>query len=137
MAARHGEAPISLDLPADLPLVRADAAQLERVFSNLLDNAVKFSPDGVPVRIAGGSGAGKVTVRVTNGGEGVPRSRRRQIFEPFVRVGTGGQGSGLGLAICKGLVEANGGDIRLEGATAEGTTFAVSFPLVPQAVETS
>jgi len=137
VAARHGEPAISLDLPADLPLVRADAAQLERVFSNLLDNAVKFSPDSTSVRITGGSGSGKVTVRVTNRGEGIPRSRRREIFAPFVRVQTGGQGSGLGLAICKGLVEANGGEIRLEGAAGQATTFAVSFPLVAQAVETT
>jgi two-component system sensor histidine kinase KdpD len=137
VATRYGEHPVSLDLPADLPLVRADAAQLERIFSNLVDNAIKFSPNGVPVRITGGSGAGKVTVRVTNRGEGIPRSSREEIFEPFVRARTGGQGSGLGLAICRGLVEANGGGIRLEGAAGQETTFAVSFPLAAQAVESA
>ena len=54
---RFGTHRIELDLPADLPLVRADVAQLERVFSNLLENAVKFSPDGAAVRVSGGSGA--------------------------------------------------------------------------------
>jgi two-component system, OmpR family, sensor histidine kinase KdpD len=136
VSARHGERPIELELPADLPLVRVDVAQLERVFSNLLSNAVKFSPPGSPVRVSGGSGAGKVTLRVTDRGRGVPRSQRSEIFEPFVRGAGTGQGSGLGLAICKGLVEANGGEIRLEAATGPdaGATFSVSFPLVDQPV---
>jgi two-component system, OmpR family, sensor histidine kinase KdpD len=136
VAASGDEHLIDLDLPAGLPLVRADAAQLERVFSNLLSNAVKFSPDGSPVRISGGSGAGKVTVRVIDRGKGVPRSKRAEIFEPFVRGGDSHRGSGLGLAICRGLVQANGGEIRLESPTQPGATFAVSFPLVAQPVET-
>jgi two-component system sensor histidine kinase KdpD len=132
---RFGTHRIELDLPADLPLVRADVAQLERVFSNLLENAVKFSPDGAAVRVSGGPGGGRVTVRVTDSGPGIPTSRRSEIFEPFVR-GTGpSQGSGLGLAICRGLVEANGGEISLQGAASRGSTFAVSFPLVAQPVE--
>jgi signal transduction histidine kinase len=73
-----------------------------------------------------------VTVRVTDHGRGIPRAKRAEIFEPFVRGHEGGQGSGLGLAICRGLVEANGGEIRLESATGQETTFAVSFPLVAQ-----
>jgi two-component system sensor histidine kinase KdpD len=136
VAASGDEHLIDLDLPAGLPLVRADAAQLERVFSNLLSNAVKFSPDGSPVRISGGSGAGKVTVRVIDRGKGVPRSKRAEIFEPFVRGDDSHRGSGLGLAICRGLVQANGGEIRLESPAQPGATFAVSFPLVVQPVET-
>jgi two-component system sensor histidine kinase KdpD len=131
----QGDHPVDLDLPLGLPLVRADAAQLERVFSNLLGNALKFSPTASPVRVSGGAGGGKVTVRVTNGGEGIPRSRRAEIFQPFVRGHDSRQGSGLGLAICRGLVEANGGEIRLESPVGPGTTFAVSFPLVAQPVE--
>ncbi|MGH2965405.1 MAG: sensor histidine kinase [Solirubrobacterales bacterium] len=134
-AESRREHPIELDLPAALPLVRADAAQLERVFSNLLQNAIEFSPDNAPVRISGGPGAGKVTVRVTDRGRGIPRAKRAEIFEPFVRAHDGGHGSGLGLAICRGLVEANGGEIRLESATGHETTFAVSFPLVAQPAE--
>ena len=134
-AESRREHPIELDVPAELPLVRADAAQLERVFSNLLQNAVEFSPDDAPVRISGGPGGGKVTVRVTDQGRGIPRTKRAEIFEPFVRAHDSGQGSGLGLAICRGLVEANGGEIRLESTTGHETTFAVSFPLVAQPAE--
>jgi two-component system sensor histidine kinase KdpD len=136
-AAAHvgSEHRIELALPGGIPLVRADAAQLERVFANLLDNAVKFSPPGEPVRVSGGVGAGRVTVRVTDHGRGIPSQHRADVFEPFFRGrGTAGAGSGLGLAICRGFVEANGGQIRLQSSAERGTSFAVSFPVVPQPV---
>jgi two-component system sensor histidine kinase KdpD len=134
-AAGHvrAEHPLEFALPPDLPLVRADAAQLERVFSNLIDNAVKFSPPESPVRISGGVGGGRVTVRVTDHGRGIPSPDRGRVFEPFYRGrGTSGFGSGLGLAICRGFVEANGGQIVLQTNHDRGTSFAVSFPLVQQ-----
>jgi two-component system, OmpR family, sensor histidine kinase KdpD len=124
---------IEFALPADLPLVRADAAQLERVFSNLIENAVKFSPPGSPVRISAGVGSGRVTVRVTDHGRGIPSQHRSRMFEPFFRGrGESGSGSGLGLAICRGFVEANGGQIILQAGGDRGTSFAVSFPVVAQ-----
>lgn len=70
---------------------------------------------------------------MTNAGPSIPSSRRAEIFEPFVRSGDR-QGSGLGLAISRGLVEANGGEITLQSGSGDGTTFAVSFPLVSQPV---
>jgi two-component system, OmpR family, sensor histidine kinase KdpD len=132
----HGDHPMAIDLPEELPLVQADAAQLERVFANLLQNAIKFSPGGVPIRVTGGVGAGLVTVRVIDRGRGIPRSQWASIFEPFFR-GRDSGGSGLGLAICRGFVEANGGRIQMQTGTAEGTSFAVSFPLVAQPVATT
>ncbi len=132
-AQLHTDHPIEFALPPDLPLVRADAAQLERVFSNLIGNAVKFSPQGSPVRITGGTTAGSVTVRVTDQGRGIPQSERGRVFEPFFRGrGEAGPGSGLGLAISRGFVEANGGRIVLQTGSGRGTSFAVSFPVVRQ-----
>ena len=131
-ASRFGDQhPIEFNLPAELPLVRADAAQLERVFSNLIENAVKFSPPRAPVQITGGAGPAWVTVRVIDRGRGIPLEQRRRIFEPFFRA-RGGEpgGSGLGLAICRGFVEANGGRIVLQSDVEHGTSFAVSFPVV-------
>jgi two-component system sensor histidine kinase KdpD len=128
-AAGHDH-PVSIELPADLPLVQADASQLERVFSNLIENAVTFSPPDLPVRISGGSGGGRVTVRVTDRGRGIPAAQRSRVFEPFFRGRESGRGSGLGLAICRGFVEANHGRIQL--STSDGTSFAVSFPLARQ-----
>ena len=136
-AAAHAgqEHPIEFRLPAELPLVRADAAQLERVFSNLIENAIKFSPPGAPVQITGGASAGRVAVRVADRGSGIPRRYRAQVFEPFFRgrgAGDADAGSGLGLAICRGFVEANGGRIVLQTGRDTGTIFTVSFPVASQ-----
>ena len=130
-----GEHPIEFLLPDDLPFVRADAAQLERVFANLIENAAKFSPPGASIQIAAATTAGRVSVRVTDRGHGIPRRHRARIFEPFFRGRDGGgPGSGLGLAICRGFVEANGGRIALQTDGTAGTSFVVSFPLAPQPV---
>jgi two-component system sensor histidine kinase KdpD len=131
--AVEGEHEVVYELPPDLPLVKADPAQLERVFANLIQNAIKYSPPDAPVRVTGGVGAGYVTVRVIDRGRGIPPSQRANIFEPFFR-GRESGGSGLGLAISRGFVEANGGRIQMQTGTTEGTSFAVSFPLVPQPV---
>ncbi len=146
-AHASGEHPIEFHLPAELPLVRADAAQLERVFSNLIENAIKFSPPGAPVRITGGASAGRVAVRVADQGSGIPRRYRSHVFEPFFRGrgpgagesagdGAGASGSGLGLAICRGFVEANGGRIVLQTGRDTGTIFTVSFPVAGQPAST-
>jgi two-component system, OmpR family, sensor histidine kinase KdpD len=122
---------IQIELDGELPLVRADASQLERVFANLIENALRYSPPGEPVRISGGVGAGKVVVRVIDRGPGVPVAQRAAIFKPF-NTGDQREGAGLGLAISKGFVEANGGELRLQADSPDGTAFAVSFPLVEQ-----
>jgi two-component system sensor histidine kinase KdpD len=130
--AQRGDHAIRFDLPAELPLVRADAAQLERVFSNLIDNAVKFSPPEQPVEIRGLASNARVTIRVVDHGRGIPPSQQSQVFEPFVRGRDTQTGSGLGLAICRGFVEANGGRITLQSRARDGSAFAVSFPVAPQ-----
>jgi two-component system sensor histidine kinase KdpD len=129
----HTDHPIEFRLPPDLPLVRADAAQLERVFSNLIENAIKFSPPDAPVLITAGVGSGRVTVRVIDQGRGIAPQLRARVFEPFFRGPSGsGAGSGLGLAISRGFVEANGGQIVVQAGAQRGTAFAVSFPVVTQ-----
>ena len=133
-------ASVSIELPVDLPLVRADASQMERVFLNLLDNAARFSPVGRPVRVTGGVGGGHVTVRVIDEGPGVPLGQADAVFEPFYRGRRSGSaagerdpgagaGAGLGLAICRGFVEANGGRLLLQRpVNGRGASFAVSLP---------
>jgi two-component system sensor histidine kinase KdpD len=130
--AVRGERAMEVAVPDHLPLVRADARQLERVFANLLENAVKFSPPRAPVRVTGAVAGGRVTVRVTDRGPGIPAGERRQVFEPFYRGRGDAAGSGLGLAISRGFVEANGGRIVLAPEERGGTSFVVSFPLVAQ-----
>jgi two-component system sensor histidine kinase KdpD len=105
---------------------------MERVFSNLIENAVKFSPPDAPVRVAASVAGERVIVRVIDRGRGIAPGARAQVFEPFFRGRGEDAGSGLGLTICRGFVEANGGRIRLHTHPGEGTSFAVSFELVPQ-----
>lgn len=133
--AAHGPHPIEIELPAELPLVRTDSVQLERVFFNLIENAVKFSPPDTPVTVSGAATAGSVTVRVKDRGRGIPASKRQQVFEPFFKGRGAGAGSGLGLAISRGFVEANGGRLTLQTRRGAGTAFAVTLP-VPAGVPT-
>jgi two-component system, OmpR family, sensor histidine kinase KdpD len=113
----------------DLPMVDADAAQLERAFANLLENAIRHG-GGRPVQVRSRLAGERIAIRVVDQGPGIPESERRRIFEPFQRGeanGAGG-GSGLGLAIAKGFVEANGGEIAVESVVGQGSSFVVGFP---------
>jgi K+-sensing histidine kinase KdpD len=112
---------------AGLPALRADPAQLERAFANLIENGVRHS-GGRPVLADCRMVEGRVIVRVVDQGPGIPESEWERIFEPFYRAnGAGGGGSGLGLAIAKGFVEANDGTIAIESLPGQGSAFVVSF----------
>ncbi|HEX5762594.1 MAG TPA: ATP-binding protein [Solirubrobacterales bacterium] len=126
--------PVHLDIAAELPLVDADAAQLERALANLLENAVRHG-EGKPVSAAAVNGGDGVSISVHDHGPGIPAAERDRIFEPFERGGGNGrrQGFGLGLAIAKGFVEANGGTIAVQSRQGEGTSFVVSLPVASEA----
>lgn len=120
----------------DVPQIEADAAQLERVFANLLENALRYSkpkPVSVHVRRIGE----RIVARVVDQGPGIGPGEEDRIFEAFYRGPQSGRptwtGSGLGLAIAKGFVEANGGTISLESLPGQGSTFIVSLPLAANA----
>ncbi len=127
----------ALSIDRDLPLVRADSAQLERAFVNVLENARRHSA-GHPVSVRAravrplaGEG-GRLIVRVVDRGPGIPPAQLERVFEPFYRAGTaqtGHRGSGLGLAIARGFTEANGGELRAESLPEQGTTFVFELPL--------
>ncbi|MGN6258349.1 MAG: sensor histidine kinase [Solirubrobacterales bacterium] len=121
---------VRLRLDPDLPFPVADAAQLERAFANLIENAVRHG-EGRQVLVRSRQSGGRVVVRVVDQGAGISEGERERIFEPFYRRRgePRGQGSGLGLAIAKGFVEANGGELELESVPGQGSTFVVSFPL--------
>jgi two-component system sensor histidine kinase KdpD len=123
----------ALALDPDLPLIRADAAQLERAFANLLENSARYSGDH-PVSVRARVVGPRVLVRVVDRGPGVPAAETARIFEPFYRArGTanGHRGSGLGLAIVRGFVEANGGHVWVESLPGQGSSFVVELPLEP------
>jgi two-component system sensor histidine kinase KdpD len=130
--ARHGEFGIRVDLPADLPRISADAAQLQRAFTNLIDDAAKSSAGDKRVEVRGVSANGRVTIRVIDHGRVIPPADHAQVFKPFVPGRDVHTGSGLGLAICRGLVEANGGRITLQSRGRDGAAFAISFPAAQQ-----
>jgi two-component system sensor histidine kinase KdpD len=131
----------TLALDRELPLVRADAAQLERAFVNVLENARRHSGGhAVSVRARAVDPLGsavqaarrRLIVRVVDRGPGIPPAQLERVFEPFYRAGSqrdGHRGSGLGLAIARGFVEANGGRIYVESLPGQGATFVVELPL--------
>jgi two-component system sensor histidine kinase KdpD len=126
---------VRVTVDPDVPEVRADAAQLERAFANLLENAGRYgggSPIFVHARMGGGPAGQGVLVSVTDQGPGIAAVEQERIFEPFYRgrnARSDWTGSGLGLAIVKGFVEANGGSISVQSLPGQGTTFYVLLPV--------
>jgi two-component system phosphate regulon sensor histidine kinase PhoR len=108
----------AIAVPASLPAVRADAHRIEQVLYNLLDNAIRYSPDGGRIAVRAAAGVGDVMVSVLDEGVGIRADELSSVFERFHRGSTararGIGGTGLGLAICRGIVEAHGGRIWAE-----------------------
>ncbi len=122
----------NVGIDRDLPLVRADAAQLERAFANLLENAARYGGDH-PVAVRARAVGQRLLIRVVDQGPGIPGRELERIFEPFYRAPErrhdGHVGSGLGLAVVRGFVEANGGRVWAESLPGQGTTFVVELPV--------
>jgi signal transduction histidine kinase len=123
---------VRLRAPDGSLAVTADRGRLNQVLANLLDNAIKYSPDGGDVELALERVDGSVRVVVADEGRGIPEDARDQVFERFYRVDpelTGGVGgSGLGLYICREIVHAMGGSIAIEPNEPRGTRFVVTLP---------
>jgi signal transduction histidine kinase len=115
-----------------LPTVRGDAERLRQVLSNLIDNAVKYSPAGGEVRVAAFAENGRVRVSVSDRGPGIPPEQQLLIFEKFGRAKLGDKtkpGTGLGLYIARSIAEAHGGDIVVESVPTRGAKFTLTLPL--------
>ncbi len=120
--------------PADLPRLLVDRDAMERILTNLISNAVKYSPEGSDVRLVATVAGGMVDVSVEDQGVGIPEDAVPHVFERYYRVprrGSGARGLGLGLSLVKSLVESNGGAIRVESSPGAGSRFTVSLPGVP------
>jgi two-component system sensor histidine kinase KdpD len=130
---------VELNLPADLPPVYVDASLITQVFTNLLDNIVKYTPPGTHIQIAaavddGGRGqpGSKVRVTVDDNGPGLPEGDPARLFAKFQR-GTGEGtivGVGLGLAICRAIIRAHGGEIEAQARTGGGARIQLTLPTV-------
>lgn len=127
--------PLKISLPEELPLLNVDAVLLERVFCNLLENAIKYTPPGTGLGIGAAVEAERVRVWVDDGGPGLPPGREEDIFQKFergVRESTT-PGVGLGLALCRAIIQVHGGTIqggnrRDTGGAVQGARFEFTLP---------
>ncbi|MGW7328157.1 ATP-binding protein, partial [Streptomyces sp. NPDC054840] len=122
---------VELDIPETLPMVAVDRGLLERAVANVVENAVKYSPDGQPVQVSASALAHRVELRVVDRGPGVPEEAKERIFEPFQRHGDAprGAGVGLGLAVARGFTEAIGGTLTAEDTPGGGLTMVITLPI--------
>ncbi|MBP1710802.1 MAG: multi-sensor signal transduction histidine kinase, partial [Deltaproteobacteria bacterium] len=120
-------------IPKDLPAVKADRDRLSQVFVNVLDNAVKFTPDGGHVSINGFAQAENLVVSITDTGSGIPREEISRLGERFYRVDKTRSrelgGTGLGLSIVKHLMMAHGGKVEIESQLGKGSKVSLFFPV--------
>jgi two-component system sensor histidine kinase KdpD len=123
------EGSVELDIPETLPMVAVDPGLLERSVANLVENAVKYSPDDSRVLVSASAIADRVEVRVVDRGPGVPDEAKGRIFAPFQRYGDAprGAGVGLGLAVARGFAEAIGGTLNAEDTPGGGLTMVLTL----------
>ena len=121
---------VVLDIPEELPIVAVDPGLLERSVANIVENAVKYSPDGEPVLVHASALGDRVEIRVADRGPGVPNDAKGRIFAPFQRYGDAprGAGVGLGLAVARGFAEAIGGTLDAEDTPGGGMTMVLTVP---------
>ena len=121
------------DFPPGLASVRADKTRLERVLINLIDNAIKYSPNGGDVLVSVKPQRNNLLFSVSDRGIGISDADQRRLFQAFERLesvsGSAVQGIGLGLVVCQRLVQAHGGQIWVESEVGQGSTFCFTLPL--------
>jgi two-component system phosphate regulon sensor histidine kinase PhoR len=132
--AERAELRLEVALPPDLPPVLADAERMQQVVSNLVHNAIKFTPAGGQVIVSARAEGDHVIISVADTGIGIPADSLPRIFERFYKanIAHSGQGTGLGLAIAKHLVQAHGGRIWAESVEGQGSTFSFSLPVAEE-----
>jgi two-component system, OmpR family, sensor histidine kinase KdpD len=127
--AMLGDRPVRVTLAPDLPLLQVDPLLIEQVLVNLLDNAAKYSPVNTAIDIDARKELNGVVIEVRDRGPGIAGGAEGRVFEKFYRgANSSVAGAGLGLAICKGIVDAHGGAIAVEGRAGAGATFRVTLP---------
>ncbi|WP_303907110.1 DUF4118 domain-containing protein [Thiohalomonas denitrificans] len=124
---------VALAVDSDLPLLHVHGAFVEQALVNILDNAIRFSPENGPITIAASVAGEKLHIDMFDDGPGIPEAEREMVFDMFYSV-TGSdrhpRGTGLGLAICRGLIGAHGGEVEaMPGADGHGTLMRITLPL--------
>ena len=126
------EVPVVASVRGALPAIRGDRARLRQVLGNLIENAVKYSPEGGEVQVSAASANGAVRIAVRDTGPGIPRDQQTRIFEKFGRVdvpGASKPGTGLGLFIARSIAEAHGGSLDVSSDAEPGSTFTLTLPV--------
>jgi two-component system sensor histidine kinase KdpD len=126
-----GDHPVNVYVPDDLPLVPMDFVLIERVLVNVLDNAIKYSPERAPIEIQANLDENDLEIKILDQGPGIPPKDLERIFDKFYRVHRPGyvRGTGLGLSICKGIVEAHGGSIYARNRPDGGAMITIVLPI--------
>jgi K+-sensing histidine kinase KdpD len=121
---------VDVEVPPDAPPVEVDPAQIERALANVIENALRFSPENARVLVRAVQSGGDVLVQVVDRGPGIPAHERERVFDAFVRGDPthADRGSGLGLAIARGFVNVNGGRIWVEAEPGSGSRFVMALP---------
>jgi signal transduction histidine kinase len=120
---------VNVDVPSDLPPIRGDRTALLQVLDNLIDNALKYSPQARALSISARADGDMVRIAIVDQGIGIPADERDKVFEKFYRVeGAPAGGSGLGLAISQRVVYDHGGAIVISGAAPQGTRVEITLP---------
>ncbi len=129
LTAAVQEVEIGHCVPADAPYVMAERAKLGQILTNLIENALRFTPRGGRVTLSSSATARWVEIRVADSGVGIPREHLPHVFERFYKVDRSRSdgGTGLGLAIVKHLVQAHGGDVTAASAEGEGSVFTLTL----------
>jgi len=124
---------LTLDVASALPTVRGVPVRLGQAVTNLVDNALKFTPPGGRVDVRLGVEGGEVVLRVSDTGPGIPPAAQSKLFQKFSRVGQhrSSEGHGLGLSIVKSVAEAHGARVWVESQVGVGSTFALALPIPP------
>jgi signal transduction histidine kinase len=131
-ALAQQEVPVMASVPVKLPATLGDRARLRQVLGNLIENAVKYSPEGGEVRVSAAALNGAVRIAVRDAGPGIPRDQQTRIFEKFGRVdlpGASKPGTGLGLFIARSIAEAHGGSLDVSSEPERGSTFTLVLPV--------
>jgi signal transduction histidine kinase len=131
-ALAQQDVPVVASVRGALPAIRGDRARLRQVLGNLIENAVKYSPEGGEVRVSAAAANGAVRISVRDTGPGIPRDQQARIFEKFGRVdviGASKPGTGLGLFIARSIAEAHGGSLDVNSGAEPGSTFTLTLPV--------